>query len=456
MIEFINKANPRAWDPPAFKKDRKGRHDGREEETPRGQADYMPEAEIAKGLEEQTIFEGIVNMNFNSCFNGKIITNEFTCSPAVRQSTLNRAMDGCVVYFKIVSPPNWPSFLKFRTPNSKATAIVIQEEKKEPEENEEAARGNSDDNLEHEEEVQERLRAEVVGIKRSPFVGEDKTRILVKVSTGDWKKANEFRHFTARPCMNKKLPWFNLEDYPFRNTKNEYIAKNLKSFSNETVFIGEFDSWAVRDRHPKMTLVGVLETNVKPGSGDPMPFIKRDEKYDKEIEKEMLASLITHGVFVEGFSKETLAEVKAKLRVGPDEKEYFDIPEEEMKVRADFRDKLVYSIDPITACDIDDALSIKKTGENEFEVGVHIADPSYFCTPDSSLEKDVLKRATSVYCQYKFYPMLPSVLTANLCSLWAGADKMAFSVVFRMDGEGTIVGDPLITKSIIHSKGKLS
>lgn len=391
-------------------------------------------------------------MNFNSCFNGKIITNEFTCSPAIRQSTLNRAMDGCVVYFQIVSPSNWPTLLKFRTPNSKAGSLPVVEEKKTAEEEDEVARVASDDNLDAEDEPQERLRAEIVGIKRNPFIGEDKTRILVKVSTSDWSKAPEYRFYTAKPCINKKLPWFHLDDFPFRNTKSDYIKRNYKKFSNETIFIGEYERWGVRDKYPKMNLVGVLETISTPEEGDPMPFIKRDEKYNKEVEKEMLASLITHGIFVEGFSEETQKEVKSQLRIGPDGKEHFDIPEAEKSKRADFRDKLVYSIDPITACDIDDALSIKKIGEDEYELGVHIADPSFFCTPGSHLEKDVLKRATSVYCQYKFYPMLPSVLTANLCSLWAGSDKMAFSVVVRMQGDGTIIGEPLITKSIIHSK----
>lgn len=109
------------------------------------------------------------------------------------------------------------------------------------------------------------------------------------------------------------------------------------------------------------------------------------------------------------------------------------IPEQEMKKRLDLRQKRIFTIDPITAQDLDDALSIDKIDEHTYEIGVHIADVSYFVEQGTDLDKEAIKRCTSTYFVHKVYPMLPRLLCEKLCSLNPNVDRLAYSVFFKMD-----------------------
>ncbi len=121
---------------------------------------------------------------------------------------------------------------------------------------------------------------------------------------------------------------------------------------------------------------------------------------------------------------------------------------------SDGRDACVFSIDPPTARDLDDALSIEKLGDDRFKVGVHIADVSHFVKPGTALDHVAQKRTTSVYLIQRVIPMLPERLSANLCSLNPGKDRLTFSVVWEMNGEGEILKQH-VQKSIIHSATKM-
>lgn len=137
--------------------------------------------------------------------------------------------------------------------------------------------------------------------------------------------------------------------------------------------------------------------------------------------------------------------------------ENWEIPEEEICKRMDLRGERIFSIDPVTARDLDDALSIKKVYESTFEVGVHIADVSYFIPEGSILDKEALKRSTSTYFPHRVLPMLPRILCEQLCSLNSGVDRLAYSVIFRMNlktGELDPNFDPVIGRSVIRSCAK--
>lgn len=110
----------------------------------------------------------------------------------------------------------------------------------------------------------------------------------------------------------------------------------------------------------------------------------------------------------------------------------FDISEEEIKKREDFRDTIVLTIDPETAKDFDDALSFKKIDENTYEVGVHIADVGHYVKPGSALDREAYKRSTSTYLVDRCIPMLPERLSNGVCSLRPNEDKLAFSVIFTI------------------------
>lgn len=126
------------------------------------------------------------------------------------------------------------------------------------------------------------------------------------------------------------------------------------------------------------------------------------------------------------------------------------IDAEEIARRRDMRDVVTFTIDPRDAKDFDDALSIRKLESGLWEVGVHIADVTHYVTPDSIIEKEAYKRATSVYLVDRTIPMLPERLCNNICSLRPHEDKLAYSVVFQMD-EFAEVKSYEICKTVINS-----
>jgi ribonuclease R len=128
---------------------------------------------------------------------------------------------------------------------------------------------------------------------------------------------------------------------------------------------------------------------------------------------------------------------------------------EDMEGREDFRDQLTFTIDPPDAEDHDDALSIRRLSDGEFEVGVHIADVGFYVRPGSELDREALERGTSVYLVDRVVPMLPHALSSDLCSLVPNEDRLTMSVVFRMDGSGG-VRDSRIVKGVIRSDRRLS
>lgn len=119
-------------------------------------------------------------------------------------------------------------------------------------------------------------------------------------------------------------------------------------------------------------------------------------------------------------------------------------------VRRDFRSVPTCTIDPIDAKDFDDALSLRTLPDGNYEVGVHIADVSYFVTPGSALDIEAIERATSVYLVDRTIPMLPEVLSNDLCSLRPHEDRLAVSAVFTLDQEANII-DQWFGETVIHS-----
>ncbi|ANQ09039.1 Mitotic control protein dis3-like protein [Plasmodium coatneyi] len=132
------------------------------------------------------------------------------------------------------------------------------------------------------------------------------------------------------------------------------------------------------------------------------------------------------------------------------------IPEEEYSKRKDFRDVLTFSIDPPGCEDIDDALSVQVLEEqNVIEVGVHIADVSYFVKQNSPLDLEASKRCTTVYLINQRVEMLPKLLTTDLCSLVEGQDRLTYSCIFTFDRNYEI-RDININKCIIRSNKSFS
>ena len=151
---------------------------------------------------------------------------------------------------------------------------------------------------------------------------------------------------------------------------------------------------------------------------------------DKDIDARTKGILLENAVDFEEFPEK----IEENLPNLP-----FKIPENEIQKRRDFRQECVFTIDPLTARDLDDALSIELLENNTYKVAVHIADVSYFVKDHTALDKEAENRATSVYLVQKVIPMLPRTLCEHLCSLNPGEDRLTFSVEWILSPEGEIL-----------------
>jgi ribonuclease R len=131
------------------------------------------------------------------------------------------------------------------------------------------------------------------------------------------------------------------------------------------------------------------------------------------------------------------------------------IPDEEYKKRRDMRATTTFTIDPADAKDFDDALSYRKLDAGMVEVGIHIADVTFYVKPETLLDEEAYNRATSVYLVDRVVPMLPERLSNGVCSLNPNEDKLCFSAIFKLD-ENAKVRDQWFGKTIIHSDRRFS
>ena len=224
---------------------------------------------------------------------------------------------------------------------------------------------------------------------------------------GDINVSDSFAFFI--PGSQKPLPDF-------------YISlKNLNGAKDKDRVVVKLLNWEKGAKKPEGEVVTVLKGS---NSGDLAM---------KEI-------IIQNG-FPLGFSKQVLDEAQRLSGV---------VEEKELAKRKDYRDVLTFTIDPADAKDFDDALSIKKLNEHEYEIGVHIADVSHFVTPETEMDKEGYSRATSVYLPDRVNPMLPEKISNELCSLRPNEDKYTFSVIFKINGKGK-VKEYWLGKTFIHS-----
>lgn len=132
-----------------------------------------------------------------------------------------------------------------------------------------------------------------------------------------------------------------------------------------------------------------------------------------------------------------------------------EIPAEELALREDFRSVTTFTIDPKDAKDFDDALSIRQLKDNLWEIGVHIADVTYYVKEGGIIDKEAVRRATSVYLVDRTIPMLPERLSNYICSLRPDEDKLTYSVIFNMNDKGD-VKDARIARTIIRSNRRFA
>lgn len=131
------------------------------------------------------------------------------------------------------------------------------------------------------------------------------------------------------------------------------------------------------------------------------------------------------------------------------------ITDEVVAARRDMRDVTTFTIDPKDAKDFDDALSLRKLPNGNYEIGVHIADVTHYVHPDTIIDREARDRATSVYLVDRVVPMLPEHLCNGICSLRPDEDKLTFSTIFEMTPDGRVVKSD-ITRTVIRSNRRFT
>lgn len=165
-----------------------------------------------------------------------------------------------------------------------------------------------------------------------------------------------------------------------------------------------------------------------------------------EMEAEIEGIMLDKG-FDFGFPPDVIEESASIKKRG--------IRKEDYAGRRDMRETPTFTIDPDTAKDFDDALSFKQINQNEFEVGIHIADVTHYVGEGTSLDNEARRRGTSVYLVDRTIPMLPEALSNDLCSLLPNTDRLCMSSIFVMDKTGKIRSE-WYGRTVIHSKKRFT
>ncbi|KAJ2620877.1 hypothetical protein GGI25_003957 [Coemansia spiralis] len=230
--------------------------------------------------------------------------------------------------------------------------------------------------------------------------------------------------------LEKPVLWFKPLDtaLPFMVVPLNSVPKASQNEDSKQLCKVRMGRWGTRDPYPTATFIKYLGQRGSIG-----------------IETSLI--LEENGVCTEPFASDVLD----CLPETP-----WRIPNKELKDRTDLREKCIFTIDPSSARDLDDAVSCSRLPNGNILVGVHIADVSFFVRPQTALDRQARQRATTTYMVQKAYPMLPSILCEDLCSLNPGVDRLAFSVMWEMEAKTATVLSTWFGRTIINSACKLS
>ena len=201
--------------------------------------------------------------------------------------------------------------------------------------------------------------------------------------------------------------------------------KYFNGAKEDDVVVVEILQWAKDDKKPEGRIIEVLGN--KDNRGIEIEYIIREHGLPLEFQQKIL-----------------------------DDANYVavPIPDEEYERRRDLRDKTIFTMDGADAKDLDDAISIELTDKGNYLLGVHIADVTHYVKEKSNLDKEALKRATSVYLVDKVIPMLPKQLSNGVCSLNPNEDKLTLSVFMEIDEKGNVLNSS-IEETVIKSKARM-
>ena len=385
-------------------------------------ADYQSTSKLNTGLRSGTLHQGIFNVSTYNYLEGTVHVPAFDKSLIIMgRDNSNRSVSGDVVVVEVLPKSQW------KAPSTK----VIDEESINRDENPDAEEGQSVVSQQERRALQDEVKkvhsknsegrsqptARVVGIIRRNW-----RQYVGHIDGGSASKSKQSRKLES--CflvpMDKRIPRIKIRT----RQAGELVGKRI---------LVTIDSWDRDSRYPSGHFVRDLGDLESKGAETEALLLEYDVQY-RPFPKAVLDCLP-----VEGHDW--------KVPASTDDVGW--------QKRADLRDLLVCSIDPVGCQDIDDALHARLLPDGIFEVGVHIADVSHFVKPNNAMDSEAATRGTTVYLVDKRIDMLPMLLGTDLCSLKPYVERYAFSTLWKMDKDANIL-DVTFTKSVIRSREAFS
>ena len=273
------------------------------------------------------------------------------------------------------------------------------------------------------------------------------------------KRKNDFKKFFIHEQKNKKSKKLirKSEKIEHRNINNEEendsivgIYKKSRNFG----FVVPNDKTLGEDIYiPKKKCAGAKNNQVV--------VVKRDKKSDKDKRPEgtiieILGKMDEAGVDMLSLIKEYKLPNEFPQPVIDEALQISQtIDEKNIAQRVDLRNEEIFTIDGEDAKDLDDAVNVKKNDDGTYTLGVHIADVSYYVKSGSKLDKEAIKRGTSIYMMDRVIPMLPKELSNGICSLNENQDRFTISVIMKINEKGKVV-ESRIFKSVIKTTRRMN
>lgn len=383
--------------------------------------EHMTPVQISGGIKAGLLYQGTLNISMHNYLEGTIMTEVDGIETQILisgRASLNRAIQGDTVAVKLLPKEEW---------KTNVSSIVVDDETEKVEEKEEEEKEKKDKNEKQEKEEKEESKTEkIVPVSEKPCP----TGKVVGIIKKNWRQyCGSIDKATVQKTSNEAAAQNVLViSMDRRIPKIRIRTRQAQSLSGKRIVVS-IDSWNRTSLYPSGHFVKDL-----------------GEIGDRNTETEVL--LLEHDVPYMPFSQQVLNDL-------PPEGENFKISDEELSKREDLRYLDVCSIDPPGCTDIDDALHVQPLPNGNYQVGVHIADVTYFVKPDTAMDKEASKRGTTVYLVDKRIDMLPALLGTNLCSLRSNVDRLAFSCIWELTPEAEIV-NVFFTKSVICSKASLT
>lgn len=360
--------------------------------------EHLPLSEIQSGLRSGKFLQGTFQGSRENYFEGFVNTNSLERWVVIQGlQNLNRAVQDDVVAVELFPESEWKAPSGFVAKDLDNPSTV------ETDDHTEIPNDLSDDKMVIKKKVDQSL--------------VQPTGRVVGVIKRNWR----LYCGTVLPLSSMKGTRHTFVPVEKRIPRVYFETRQASSLVGKRIIIS-IDAWPRSSRFPHGHFVKML-----------------GEIGDKDTENEVL--LLEHDVPYQSFSASVLADLPSQP---------WSITDEDVKLRQDLRCLSICSIDPPGCTDIDDALHCRKLENENFEIGVHIADVSNFVRPNTAIDKEAANRGTTVYLADKRIDMVPDLLSSNLCSLRAGEERFAFSCVWEMTVDAEIVSTSFM-KSIIRS-----